>query len=180
MEIILRVLSLEQGEKIYTTHMQRDFPADELKPWRIMRDLAKRGEYDMLGAYWDDTLVGYAWQYVPSGGDCLLLDYLAVLPQYRMRGVGAGILASLRQYYSRIILLESEYPEEAPDPAIARRRLGFYTRCGMGDTGLQLRLFGVRFCILASGTLTDAQDAMEMRYTGMLGPQLRAKAVEYI
>ena len=46
------------------------------------------------------------------------------------------------------LLLECEHPAEAPDAAIARRRIGFYLRAGARATALESRVFGARYSIL--------------------------------
>ena len=180
MELILRPLSIEQGQFVFETYMAKDFPQSELKPWPLMEALARQGEYDMLGVFLGEEMLGYAWQFCPRGGKAVLVDYFAILPQYRGTGWGEKVVELLRNYYHIPILLESEEPTEAPDEAIARRRLGFYSRCGMMDTGLQLRLFGVRFCILASCKVEKARSVMEEIYDGLLGPELAQSAVEYL
>ena len=40
---------------------------------------------------------------------------------------------------------EAEAPEHAPDPAMARRRLGFYARNGLRTAGYDTEVFGVHY-----------------------------------
>lgn len=180
-EIEIRILSPEQARDVFDAHMHRDFPADELKPWEIMHALYRRGSYAFLGAFLGDDLAGYAWLFCPGEG-CVLIDYLAVLPELRGRGIGAGVLDALADYCRAqgSLLLESEYPGEAPDEQIARRRLGFYRRAGFADTGVQVRLFGVRFCILAHGGDADARGHMESLYRAMLTEQMYRENVQFL
>ena len=65
-----------------------------------------------------------------NGPGPVLLDYFAVLPAWRAKGLGAGLLAQLSAREGRAVLIESELPTRAPDPDMARRRIGFYRRCG--------------------------------------------------
>ncbi len=168
----LKQLTLAEGERFYAAHLKRDFPPSELKPWAMMSAAARVGQYDLLAALDHGVMVGYAWQFRPDTG-AILIDYLAVLPQYRGQGVGTRLLAALRQYYGetgRGVLLESEYPPEAPDLEEAKRRLAFYARAGLEDTGVQTRLFGVRFQILALLPVENPVAAIENIYGDMLGP----------
>ena len=43
---------------------------------------------------------------------------------------------------------ESELPEFAPDPDMARRRIGFYKRNGAKEAGYDMTLFGVPYRVL--------------------------------
>ncbi len=178
----LREQSLEQARKLFQTHMQRDFPQSELKAWPVTEDMYRRGIYDMLEAWDKDAFVGYVWV-VKTGLHAALIDYLAVLPQYRGAGVGGEILKALRLRYGvqgKTLLLESEYPEEAPEPETARRRLGFYARAGFQNTGVQVRLFGVRFYILSGDFCEDVRKAMEGLYHIMFSDATYNNAVKFI
>lgn len=182
MRIQLEEQTLEQGKELFQTYMHRDFPENECKPWDLTVDMHSRGIYDMLTAWMDGKMVGYAWMVCPEG-DAALIDYLAVLPEYRGTGIGSEILKALAlryQLHGKHLILESEHPEEAPDPQIAQRRLGFYKRAGFVDTGLQVRLFGVRFCILAHGISGSARMCMDIIYHAMFSDSVYHAAVEFL
>ena len=64
------------------------------------------------------------------------------------------------------LVLECEHTAEAPDPSIARRRIGFYLRAGARATALESRVFGTRYAVLAlpcGGTVPDAALCKELR-----------------
>lgn len=174
-------LTPTQAQIIFKENMTSDFPDDELKPWNIMKDLYDRGIYSFLGAFDNGDLVGYAWMFSPKG-DCELLDYLAVLPQHRRKGYGTQILSALSEHFSnqKTLLLESEEPSEAPDPTQAIERLGFYAGAGFLDTGVQVRLFGVRFRILSAKPDPYAQDHMRFLYKQMLSRNLNSTQVQFL
>jgi len=175
--MILRELSLSQSAQVYQQHLRRDFPESELKPWFVMEQAAAKGQYDFLAAYEGEQMVGYAWQFRPAQG-AILIDYLAIVPELRGRGCGTALLDALRRYYApsgQPLLLESEYPGEAPDEAEAKRRLAFYFRAGLQDSGVQTRLFGVRFCILTFEPLADPRRAIYDIYHTMLDEERFSK-----
>ena len=88
-----------------------------------------------------------------------LLDYLCVSPKARNAGLGALILAKLREVEpGTVIFGEAEAPEHAPDPAMAKRRLGFYARNGLRTAGYDTEVFGVHYKTLY---LADRQVAEE-------------------
>ena len=158
------------------------FPESELKPWDITVDLCEHGIYEMLEARWEGKMVGYAWMVCPKG-NFALIDYLAVLPEFRNSGIGGAILQELAIRYrmrGKSLLLESEFPGEAPDPEIAVRRLSFYARSGFWDTGVLVRLFGVKFCILSSCPDLDAREQMRCIYNAMFPGELFRRAVRFL
>ena len=132
MKIVL--LNVEQAQSIYRSQMVRDFPESELKPFASVQGMMTRGLYEPL-AFYDEAgaLMAYAWQAVLPQCRNVLLDYFAVLPQYRGSGVGTAVLKELAAYYAprkQSLIIECEHPAEAPEPAVARRRIGFYLRAG--------------------------------------------------
>ena len=64
----------------------------------------------------------------------------------RNGGLGAAILKELARVESdSVIFGECEVPEDAPDPEMARRRLGFYARNGLRTAGYETAMFGVHY-----------------------------------
>ena len=65
-----------------------------------------------------------------------------------------------------MIFGESEAPEDAPDPEMARRRLGFYARCGLRTAGYDTEMFGVHYktLYLAGDPVDDAALMEEHRF----------------
>lgn len=161
MKIVL--LNEEQAKKIYDSEMTRDFPESELKPFASVRGMMARRQYEPLAFYQQDgTLAAYAWQVVLPQCSNVLLDYFAVLPQYRGSGVGTAALKALADYYAprkQSLMIECEHPAEAPDTAAAKRRIGFYLRAGAHAAAMESRLFGVRYQIYVLPAGGDAKDA---------------------
>lgn len=159
----IRLLDETAAEEIYRRYMERDFPPGELKPFAAVRELLRRGLYEPLALYEDGALCAYAWQTVLPACPGALLDYFAVLPDRRGGGVGTRALRTLAAYYAprkQTLIIECEHPSFAPDPAAARRRIGFYLRAGARATAMESLLFGVRYQIYAlpcGGRQTDAE-----------------------
>lgn len=178
--MILKLQSLEEGRELFHRDMQRDFPENEIKPWGIIEKMVRAGEYDLLGAWEGDKMVGYAWMFAPDG-EAILLDYLAVMPECRGNSVGSAILKALAERYpDKILILESEYPEDAPEPDVARRRLRFYDHAGFVNSGVEVVLFGVHFCILTHGQDPDARIHMESLYRSMFPGERYDFAVKFL
>ena len=83
--------------------------------------------------------------------------------------MGTAALGLVRDYDAMRVhdlVLECEHPAEAPDPATARRRIGFYLRAGARATALESRVFGTRYAVLSlpcGGTVPDAALCKELR-----------------
>ena len=165
----IRLLNETDAETIHREQMTRDFPESELKPFAAVRGLMRRGLYEPLALYENGALAAYAWQTVLPDCETALLDYFAVRYDLRGSGVGTAALGLVRDYDAMRVhdlVLECEHPAEAPDPSIARRRIGFYLRAGARATALESRVFGTRYAVLAlpcGGTVPDAALCKELR-----------------
>ena len=151
--LCVRILTPVQIRRLYAERLKLDFPPDELKPLdRIERALA-RGEYICYGASDGDELLAYAFFVI--AGRRALVDYYAVMPEVRDRGIGSRFIRALIEgplADMDCVLLEVDDPdhaEEAGEASIRERRLAFYLRNGLCDTGVRARVFGVDFRILS-------------------------------
>ena len=129
----IQLLDCAGAQQLYETRMVQDFPAAELKPFTAIREMMQAGIYEPLalcGA--DGALQAYAFQVLLPGERAALLD----------------------------LILECEHPEEAPDKAVAERRIAFYLRAGACATRLESRVFGVRYNILSLPCGGHADDAV--------------------
>ena len=154
----LRIPSLEQLRTIYDRDLKESFPVAELKPLRNIEQMWADGWYRPWCLFDGDNIVGEAFLWLGHPG-WALLDYLCVSPGSRNSGLGSVILQKLReQEADTVIFGESEAPVDAPDPAMAERRLGFYARNGLRTAGYDTEVFGVHYKTLY---LADRQVAEE-------------------
>jgi len=175
----LRILNETELVNLYTNECRRDFPESELKPLDVVEKLYREGNYDPVGFYEGGRLMAYALQVILKNGKSVLLDYLAVTPEYRDRGIGSKVLRALQKYYrgkADFIMIESEHPSEAPDENAALRRLDFYKRAGARLTDTQVHLFDILFLIFAlpCGNAEEIDTAAEMEkiYRVTVPPEL--------
>lgn len=169
-KIVIQKLTKEEILDIYSTHSVRHFPADERKPISSIERMAGEGVYVGYGLYSpgqgigaskegsslppsDRQLLGYAFFTVLPEQQICLLDYFAVMEDYRSHGVGSLFLqhmkASSTPYQG--FLIESEDPAYAhgeEELAIRRKRLDFYGKNGAISTGIKATVFGVPYCLL--------------------------------
>ena len=142
-------------EFIYRTYMKQDFPRNELKPLASIRSLWEQGRYDCYQMREEENLVGYAFfvKQTEADKDSYLLDYLAIVPEYRDRGYGSLFLQQLSRSIADAycIVVEVEDPDKADHDAARQqmqRRLSFYLRGGYRKTQVTVRVFGVSYRVL--------------------------------
>jgi hypothetical protein len=181
----LKELNVKEFTTIYQTYMTDDFPPDELKPLERMIHTMETGLCCAFGLYENDDLRAYAVFIVPEGQLYGLLDYLAVVKQYRGTGVGHHFFAliedALKQKYTWLdgFFIESEnidFAGNEQEQIIRRRRIAFYENNNCQITKLGSRLFGVTYSILlyrfASNTTIELEkekllDALDKVYIAM-------------
>ncbi len=157
---LLKLILLNKDEvaSLYYDRMQDDFIEDELKPLWIIHKAMDEGRYEPLGLSDESTLLGYVFL-VKNDRD-FLVDYLAIFPDVRNRGIGSEMLRLLGSYLSdaEMIMLEVEDPafaENEEQRSIQQRRIEFYKRNGWSDTGLRVKYFSVPFIVLRQMTCRD-------------------------
>lgn len=141
----MRLLRAHEMALFYTRDLDDAFPAAELKPLRVMEEARQTGKYHPWGLFDGEDLVGgaFTWEYTPGW---VLFDYLCVARHRRNDGLGAQLIAKLVECErGKVLFGESEVPDCAPDPEMARRRLAFYLRNGAREAGYDMTLFGVPF-----------------------------------
>ena len=146
-------LTAEQVRRLYGERLTADFPPEELKPLSAIETALSGGRYACWGAADGDEILAYA--FFVKNGAWALLDYYAVRRDLRCRGVGSRFLRRLSEEVLEgydTVLLETDEPDAAPDEGereIRERRLRFYLRNGLTETGVRAAAWGVLFRILA-------------------------------
>lgn len=149
----IQKLEIPQLEKLYHAHMEKDFVPQELRPWHSVKHLTEQGCYATFACREEGQLVAYAAFARCEAG--VLLDYFAVVPQLRGKGVGSRFFRELKgvfpQFEAPCIFIEVESLESASSPEereVRRRRIQFYQRCGCEETPIFAHLFGVEYQIM--------------------------------
>ena len=159
-----RQLNAEEITDIINIHMNRDFPADELRPEWTFRNMIEEGSCRFYGLFDGEVLVAYG--NIVNGVVSNLLDYFAVVPEFRCRGIGTIALSELMKVCDGLIL-EVENPDYATDiktEKLRRRRIEFYKRMGAVESGISGRALGVEYLVLFIGKRRDfARLGIELR-----------------
>ncbi len=141
----LKLPTPEQLRTVYRRDLAVSFPPAELKPLRSIEEMWERGWYRPWCLFEGEEIAGECFLWLGHPG-WALLDYLCVSPDRRGAGLGAALLEKIRQAEPEtLIYLESEAPVHAPDAVMAKRRLGFYARCGARTAGYDTEIFGIHY-----------------------------------
>ena len=162
----LRLPTQEQLRLIYNRDLRQSFPPSEMKTLAFIRSTWERGRYRPYCLFDGEEIVGEGFLWLGRPG-WALLDYLCVAEGRRNGGAGALMLDLLRRAEpGTVILVESEAPVHAPDPAMAERRLGFYARCGLRTAGYDTDVFGAHYktLYLSEGPVPDGRLIEENRF----------------
>lgn len=198
--LICRHLTAEEIIDIYANTAVRHFPPAEYKPVENVRKYLQNGLYIGYGFFRQNTLTAYALFLILSAKEIsseaqarpakLLLDYYAVLEEYRNTGVGSAFLQQLRKEitFADGFYIESENPDEAvneKDRTVRTKRIAFYDRNGAVDTGIRSTLFGVPYRILylpAADCTVHGKDGffteLDSIYHTMFSPKVYAEKVK--
>ncbi|MCQ2515325.1 MAG: GNAT family N-acetyltransferase [Saccharofermentans sp.] len=151
----LKELTYDEIKSIYNERMVDDFPDDELKPFFIIEQHIKDGIYDCYGLCEDNQIYAYAYCLrVPyKNSNVYLIDYLAVKKNYRSRGYGSELIKLLKlelKNKALVVLVEVENPDYAAPEKREEclRRLSYYIRNGIVDTGASEYLYHVEYKLL--------------------------------
>lgn len=162
----LRLPTPEQLRGVYDAEMKAAFPPAELKPLAFIEKMWREGWYKPYCLFDGEEIMGVAFLWLGHPG-WELLDYLCVAANRRNDGLGAVILRMLPEVEpGAVIFGEAEVPEDAPDPEMAARRLGFYARCGLRTAGYETEMFGVHYktLYLADRTVDDGELMKEHKF----------------
>lgn len=125
------------------------FPWQERIPFWLLRRKARQSNVEILAIQENGAFLGLA--IVLLQGRFSFLNYFAISPEMRGRGVGRQTLLLLRQRYPQhTLLLEIEAPDaSASNSAQRASRRAFYLRNGLLSTGVNILLSGVKMELLA-------------------------------
>lgn len=146
------------------------FPRIERKPFRMILRQREKGEAELFAIATDDgEFAGLA--VVVKNADIVMLDYFAVQPKLRGRGIGSKTLQMLISRYagSRFILeIESVGSSPCRDLEAREKRRRFYLNNGMTPAGFTAHVFFTDLEVLTAGKPVTFEEYREL-YRSHLG-----------
>ncbi len=129
--------------------MKTAFPQNEQIPMGLLRVLSFRKNVNFRVFYDDDQFCGIL--YTVEDNKYIFVLYLAVNDRIRSRGYGTKILDWLKQNTEKIIVLNVEAINPSAENALQReKRISFYSRNGILDTGCRFIDEGETYSVLTS------------------------------
>ena len=152
-QIDKRKLTNKEILDMYQELLPLHFPVDELKPIDLIQDLLSKNLYSGYGFFEEDEMMSYAFFVHSEKGTCALLDFYAVLPANRGKGLGSTYLSLLKDAYSDMdgIIGEIEHIDWAKNEEEKTqriRRADFYKRNGWMTTDIHCHCFHVDYSII--------------------------------
>lgn len=134
---------------------RKAFPASERKPFRIIYFMHRKGKTDLWCIRCGNRFAGFAS--TVNGENLILLDYLAVAPSFRGKGIGTAALTQfLSKYPGQGVFVEIEDTAcPGPDLDTRLRRKAFYQNCGMEELRTRAEVFGVNMELLGRDCALD-------------------------
>lgn len=146
----MQLLTKKQVRQLYH-RMKKDFPRNELKPLGMILRAIDNKQYECYGFVDEADILGYAF-FVRCDND-YLFDYLAIDERRRNQNLGTQFLSLIHEHFREASSVIGEV--EDPDTAVSEenrqlrtRRLNFYLRNGVINTGVKAQAFGVDFQLL--------------------------------
>lgn len=163
--------NLSRIKKLYRSA----FPRIERKPFRLILRQCEKGEAELYAIESNDGMfLGLA--VTVKHGDIVMLDYFAIYPKARGKGVGSRALQMLRSKYAdrRFILEIESVDEPCKNPEIRKKRREFYLRNGMKPAGYTAHVFFTVLEVLTAGEPVSFEEYREL-YLSHLGDKAMKK-----
>ncbi len=164
----------------YEALYETAFPACERKPLDSMLTGDHADAYDVLVIETPDCPVA-GMVITVTHGDLVMLDYLAMAPAMRGRGLGHAVLPLIRDCFpDKHFFLEIETPmENCDNPTQRIRRKAFYLSAGMTETHVHAHIYGTDMELLAYPA--DAEHITFEGYAALIEayfpPEMRAERI---
>ena len=173
----IRTIDSQKMATIYQSFLTDVFPPAELRSLTSMRSLLQQHRYETFEAVDGNRVIGYAFVYYAFDLDLALLDYYAILPEYRSKGWGSAFLVKLMEIVGKRVsrmLIECEHPDFIEDRTTAERRISFYMANGAVFLPQNVSVYGVAYRLLVMACVKSTHrpvstEQIEALYQGLLG-----------
>lgn len=160
--------------KAFKNLYKSGFPDNERKPYYLMKYWQSCGKMELYEISDNGQFCGLVITVICD--NLVLVDYLAVCPELRGRGIGSNALVLTREKYKdKKLFLEIETTANPCDDLETRKkRKRFYMNNGFLPCGFSVDLFGVEMEIMSFGERIIFDEYMKL-YHHMAGKILKLK-----
>ena len=155
--------SIEEAEKLYKECIEKDFPDDEIPSYNQFVKLTQENIHTIYLYKQDNQNVAYF--ITVECNNNILISHLAVIKEFRSKGIGKILLEEIEKYFTgkNILIVEVEAESRANNEEeldIIKRRKKYYLNLGFKQCmNMSYVLYNVEYDIL-----TFSPDQKE--YTG--------------
>ena len=151
MEVKIKTMDFAQITQVYNECLCKHFPENERKPLKKMKAMWNEKQYQGVGLYDEkDDFLGYAFFVICKNCKYILLDYFAVLEEYRSAGIGSIFLGKMKGYFPDCqgIIIETEDEElgsSEKEQTERKKRNAFYLRNGVKRMNIKSEIYTARY-----------------------------------
>ena len=130
---MIRKASLEEAKLIYTKNMEKDFPEDEIPDYNKFVKLTEKNIHDVYLYNTNNSDVAYFITVEKENN--ILITHLAVMKEYRSKGIGKVLLEEIKKHFKdkNILIVEVEAESRANNKEeldIINKRKRYYSNLG--------------------------------------------------
>ena len=130
---MIRKASLEEAKLIYTKNMEKDFPEDEIPDYNKFVKLTEKNIHDVY--LYNNNNSDVAYFITVEKDNNILITHLAVIKEYRSKGIGKVLLEEIKTHFKdkNILIVEVEAESRANNKEeldIINKRKRYYSNLG--------------------------------------------------
>jgi len=162
-DIKLKDIDIYEFKKEVYSYYLDIFPEDERKPLELLQSSYERHYTKIIEILYKNEIVGFMVLNRVKDKGYAVLDYLAILPQYRNNKLGTKALQMLleQEKDNRGIFIEIEkvgLGKDAEENLLRANRKNFYEKLGFKKLNFDLYLFGVVYTPYLFSNIKDNED----------------------
>ena len=130
---MIRKASLEEAKLIYTKNMEKDFPEDEIPDYNKFVKFTEKNIHDVY--LYNNNNSDVAYFITVEKDNNILITHLAVMKEYRSKGIGKVLLEEIKKHFKdkNILIVEVEAESRANNKEeldIINKRKRYYSNLG--------------------------------------------------
>lgn len=158
--IRLKYIDIDEFEEDVYLHYVEIFPDNERKPLKLIKASYEKGYTKLIKIISNDKFVGFMMIIRVKNGEYTLLDYFAILPEYRNSKLGTKAIEILleEEKECRGILAEIEKTglgANEEENVYREKRKRFYERTNFRKLDFEILLYGVLYTPYLFSKLND-------------------------
>lgn len=162
-ELKLKDINIDEFKKEIYSYYLDIFPEEERKPLKLLNSSYKKNYTKIIEILYKNEIVGFMILNKVKDKGYELLDYFAILPQYRNLKIGTKALQKLleQEENNKGIFIEIEkvgLGKDKEENLIRERRRNFYEKVGFRKLNFDIFLYDVIYTPYIFSNIKDDED----------------------